>query len=338
MPLPSDFLRPVRHVGPVSSIGVGTYLGECDDTDDTRYHASISAALDNGVTLIDTAINYRCQRAERAIGHVLRTRHSGNAEDAARIVVCTKGGYLPLRDEPPKDKAEYRRYIQREYLDTGIVPEDELVAGGHCMAPSFLTDQIQRSRTNLGIETIDLYYLHNPEQQLTSVPSATFEQRMRAAFETLERHVARGTIRAYGCATWNGLRVTADAPNAIQLESLVRLAREAGGDNHHFTAVQLPISLGMPEAVRLPTQTVRGTPCTVLQAAHDLGLAVFASAPLMHGQLTQGLPQQLHEVFPAAQTDAQRAIGFARTLPGVTSVLVGMRSLAHVTENLSIVV
>jgi len=334
---PADFLRPLRPIGEVSSIGIGTYLGECDDADDARYHAALTAALDGGITLIDTAINYRCQRAERVIGQLLRTRRT-TAPSAPPPIVCTKGGYIPLHEVPPEDKAGYRRYIQQEYLDTGIVPANELVAGGHCIAPSFLSDQIARSRANLGVDTIDLYYLHNPEQQLAGVSHDVFEQRMRAAFQTLESHVAQGHLRAYGCATWHGLRVLSDAPNTIQLESLVRIATDVGGDAHHFAAVQLPISLGMPEAVRLPTQMVRGTPCTPLQAAHELGVAVIVSAPLMHGQLTRGLPHQLHEIFPTAHTDAQRAIGFARTLPGVTSVLVGMRDVAHVTENLAIVV
>jgi aryl-alcohol dehydrogenase-like predicted oxidoreductase len=61
---------------------------------------------------------------------------------------------------------------------------------------------------------------------------------------------------------------------------------------------------------------------------------VVASAPLMHGQLTRGLPPQLREAFPALTTDAQRALAFVRAMPGVTAALVGMRSAAHVGENL----
>lgn len=343
---PSDFYRPLPPLGAVSSIGAGTYLGECDDADDTKYRAALHAALAGGVTLIDTAINYRCQRAERTIGQVLRAWRHRDASDGAhaqtsdetRVVLCTKGGYVPLDDVPPGDKAQYREYVQREYLDTGIVPQDELVAGGHCVAPSFLADQIRRSQANLGVDCIDLYYVHNPEQQLGGMSRDTFEQRMRAAFEMLESQVAGGAIRAYGCATWHGFRVPPDSVNALQLERLVQLAKEVGGEQHHFAAVQLPLSLGMPEAIRVPTQSVRGTLCTFLQAAHELGVAVIASAPLMHGQLTRGLPQQLHDIFPAAQTDAQRAIGFARNLPGVASVLVGMRDVAHVTENLAVIV
>jgi aryl-alcohol dehydrogenase-like predicted oxidoreductase len=201
-----------------------------------------------------------------------------------------------------------------------------------------VVDQIRRSRANLGVECIDLYYLHNPEQQLSGVPRATFEQRLALAFEALEQSVTDGAIRAYGCATWHGFRTSAQASNALQLETVVRIATDVGGAGHHLAAIQLPLNLGMAEGMRLHNQVVNGVSCTLLQAAHELGIAVVASAGLMHGQLTHDLPTQLREIFPAAATDAQRAIAFARTIPGVTSVLIGMRSPEHIRENLRVVV
>ena len=68
--------------------------------------------------------------------------------------------------------------------------------------------------------------------------------------------------------------------------------------------------------------------------AGELGLTVVASASLMQSRLTTGLPEALRDHFPNATTDAQRAIEFTRTLPGVTVALVGMKSVGHVGENL----
>src|SRR6056297_2188909 len=55
----------------ISSVGVGTYLGDPTDAVDTRYRDAIATALENGINVVDTAINYRCQRSERAVGRAI---------------------------------------------------------------------------------------------------------------------------------------------------------------------------------------------------------------------------------------------------------------------------
>jgi len=306
-------------------------MGDCTADDDDRYTNTVVAALRRGVTLVDTSINYRCQRAERAVGAALR-----RVPDAAAIV-CTKGGYLPLQAPPPERRSDYRTYVERTYLQPGIIAPDDLVAGGHCIAPRFLADQIDRSRWNLERDTIDLYYLHNPERQLDGVPRDVVQHRLRAAFEALEQSVAAGKIRAYGCATWDALRVEPDHTLHLELEALLEIAHEVAGEDHHFAAVQVPVNLAMGEAVRVPTQQVDGEPCTVLQAARTLGIALVAAAPLMQGRLARGLPPEVREAFPGIATDAQCALMFVAQLPGIASIPVGMRSEAHLEENLAAV-
>ncbi len=333
--LASDFLRPLTHEGVlVSSIGLGSYLGECDEADDIRYADTAHHAIATGVNLLDTAINYRCQRSERAFGKALS--RAVRMETAARdeIVVCTKGGYIPLDGTQPATREEYQEYVKREYIDTGILDASEIVAGGHCLSPAFLADQLSRSRANLGVGTIDLYYLHNPEQQLDAVDDATLELRLRAAFELLEARCGAGEIGGYGCATWNGLRTPAGERGHLSLAMLVRLAREIAGDDHHFHAVQLPVNLALNEAVRTQTQLIGDRPLTVLEAASELGVSVIASATLLQAKLASKLPQQMREALPGLTTDAQRAIAFVRGLPVISSALVGMRSAGHVRENL----
>ena len=331
----ADFYRRALTSYTVSSIGVGTYLGECTAADDAAYENAIAAAIGEGVNLIDTAINYRCQRSERAVGRaVQQSVKNGTPRDA--IVICTKGGYLPLTDHPPESRDDYRVYLKREFFDTGILTPDDVVSGGHSLAPSFLRYAIARSRKNLGLDTIDLYYLHNPEQQLAVMPHASLRERLKAAFMVLEDAVSRGDIRAYGCATWTGLRVPPTSKGHLSLQELVTIAREIAGEGHHFRAVQMPMNLGMPEAIRLGTQAVgkSGKLVPALDAAAALGLSVIASASLMQSQLTHDLPPSMQELFPSQRTDAQRALSFVRSLPGVTSALVGMRSVPHLKENL----
>jgi aryl-alcohol dehydrogenase-like predicted oxidoreductase len=329
----ANFYRPLADGAVVSSLGLGTYLGECEDAEDARYTGTVIAALGKGVNILDTAINYRCQRSERAIGEALRTMISGGDIAREEVVVCTKGGYIPLERTPPATKEGYRGFLHSEYYGPGVMGPDDVISGGHCLTPRYLDDQIERSRRNLGLAFIDIYYLHNPEQQLDVLPRPEFLDVMRAAFSALEKQVARGVIGNYGCATWNGFRVPPENRNHLSLAELLSVAREVGGERHHFKVVQLPVNLAMPEAVRVATQAVGTERVPLLEAAHRLGVSVVGSATLMQSQLTRSLPAQLLSTFPGFHSDARRAIAFAQSLP-LTAALVGMKSVAHLEENL----
>lgn len=330
--LTAGFHRPLAGLS-VSSLGVGTYLGECSDAEDARYTAVVRNAVGSGLNLVDTAINYRCQRSERAVGRALRDAIGSGDVARDELVVCTKGGYIPLDREPPPSREGYTKYLEREFLAPGYMRPEEVVGGGHCLAPRFLETQIARSRENLAVRTIDLYYLHNPEQQLDGVDRATFRIRLRDAFATLEERVAAGEIARYGCATWNGFRLAPGSRQHLALEELVALAREVAGEGHHFACVQLPVNLAMTEAVRVASQPLRGRMVPLLEAAAALGVHVIASASLLQGQLAANLPPAIRETFADLRTDAQRAIAFTRALP-VAAALVGMRRLDHLEENL----
>jgi aryl-alcohol dehydrogenase-like predicted oxidoreductase len=330
----ADFRRTLPRRLATSALGLGTYLGDCTDAEDAAYVRTIRAALRAGINLLDTAINYRCQRSERAVGIAVGEAIAAGEVQRDELIVCTKGGYVALDGEPPASRDAYEKWLERELFTPGILARDELVRGGHAIVPPFLAYQLARSRANLGVHTIDLYYVHNPEEQLLAVDRPTFQRRMHAAFELLEERAAAGEIAGYGCATWLGFRVPPDHRQHVTLAELVTIARDVGGTTHHFRTVQLPVSLGMPEAAREPTQPLGRKLVTLLEAADALGVGVVASAPLMQGSLTAGLPDEVRELFPECATDAQRALRFAASLPGVSVVLAGMRRKEHLTDNL----
>ena len=330
----ADFQRTMPRNLAASALGMGTYLGDCSDADDAAYADTVRGAIAAGVNVLDTAINYRCQRSERAVGRAVVEAIASGEVRRDELIVCTKGGYVALDGQPPASRADYEQWLERELFATGLLAREELVRGGHAIAPRFLSHQLERSRANLGLQTIDIYYLHNPEEQLLAVDRATFRQRLRDAFAMLEERAATGEIAGYGCATWTGFRVTPEHKQHLALADLVALAREVGGTTHHFRAVQLPVSLAMPEAARLATQPLGRKLVPLLEAADALGIGVVASASLMQGRLTAGLPQEMHALFPECVTDAQRALRFASSLPGVGVVLAGMRRREHLTENL----
>jgi aryl-alcohol dehydrogenase-like predicted oxidoreductase len=308
----------------VSSLGIGTYLGRDDDRTDAAYVDSVRRALQLGINVVDTAINYRNQRSERAVGRALR--ECGVPRD--RVLVCTKGGFLPFDGGRPRDP---RSFVEETYVRPGVVRWDEVVDGVHCLSPRFLSDQIDRSRRNLGVATIDLYYLHNPETQLGEVPRPEFLRRLRAAFAALERACDEQRIAAYGMATWSGYRLAEDEPEHLSLDEVIECAREVSGSRHRFRAVQLPFNLEMDEAASLPNQRGR----TLLAAAAELGIVVLASAPVLQGRLAHLSPAE-RERLSGLDTDAQRALQFVRATPGITCALVGTKSVAHVEENAAV--
>ena len=328
--LPDHFR--MQHGWWLSSIGVGTYLGDPDDATDARYVSAIQRAVACGINVIDTASNYRFQRSERSVGRALQDLFESGPMQRDEIVVATKGGYIPFDGSPPSDPEQY---IRETYLDTALVHPRDIV-DGHCLSPEFLWYQIDQSRRNLGVECIDIYYVHNPEQQLDAIPRADFRTRLRAAFAFLEERVDQGWIRYYGTATWNGYRASPKAAAYLSLEDVVAVAREVRGINHHCRFIQLPFNLALLEAITTRNQRASGELMSTLEAAQRFGVTVMCSAPLLQTRLIGQIPDQLRAAFGSLTTDAQRAIQFARSAPGVTTALVGMSRVEHVDENIAV--
>lgn len=306
----------------LSSIGIGTYLGDPDEATDLRYRDAVVRAVQLGVDVIDTAANYRFQRSERSIGEALKTLATelGFARD--ELLICTKGGYLPFDGAPPRD---VRKYVEETFVKPGIASFDDFIGGSHCMTPAYLQHQLDQSLKNLGVATVDVYYIHNPESQLGYVSQDEFYHRLGRAFERLEQNRSDGKLRYYGVATWNGFRVPPDSREHHSLARMVQLARNVGSENHGFRFIQLPFNLAMPEAM------------SVLQDAAEWSVTVIASASMLQARLARGLPEQIRAALGSLETDAQTAIQFVRSTPGITTALVGMSRVEHVEENLALV-
>lgn len=287
----------------MSSLGLGTYLGQMSQEAGRGYTEAVVAALRGGINFLDTSLNYRTQHSEQNIGEALRTLLGGGEIDRDEFLVSTKAGYLVPGAVP-----------------SAILRRDDIVGNMHSLAPDFLADQLERSRANLGLETIDVFYLHNPETQLQFLPHDEFHRRVRAAFERLEALASEGKIVAYGAATWDGFR----KPGQLDLERLAEIAGEAGGPGHRFRFIQLPLNLAMTEAL---ARDVPGR-------AASLGIEVVASASMLQGRLASGLPEELVRRLAPDGPGALAALQFARSAPSVAVALAGMGRPEHVRENL----
>lgn len=315
----------------LSSLGLGTYLGAPTAAADAGYADAARRFFALGGTVFDTAANYRHGRSERALGRVL----PGLPPQAC--FVSTKAGYLPMSDGETEESPA--AWFDRVLRKPGILRDEEVVDGCHALTPRYLAHQLEVSRRALGLETVDLFHLHNPEQQLPALGPARFYDAIAAAFEACERLRADRRIRFYGVATWDGLRVPPGEANHLDLARLWRLAEQAGGPRHGFRWIQAPLNLGMPEAFLAPTQELDGQRLTLLEAAQALGISVQTSASMLQARILRSLESQrapLDAALPGCRTAAQLALQFTRSCPGVAVALCGMGRVPHVEENAAV--
>jgi aryl-alcohol dehydrogenase-like predicted oxidoreductase len=147
--------RPLGRTGAeVSVVGLGTWQlgGDWGDVDEQTAGEVIAAALDSGVALLDTADVYGDGRSEERIRKAL-------ADRSDRPFVATKAG----RRADPFEAAQY--------------------------TPENLRAWVDRSRRNLGVDTLDLVQLHCPP------PAVYSDQRV---YDALDGLVEDGAIAAYG--------------------------------------------------------------------------------------------------------------------------------------------
>lgn len=320
----------------LSSIGIGTYLGPPDDSTDALYTTALVEAVRQGINVIDTASNYRKRRSERVVGEALRQLFAMGECYRSELFISSKAGFVPMDAQGTDDPLGYFR---SRTVGRGLARDDELRCGCHCMAPGYLRATLEESLHGLGLAMVDVYFLHNPESQLQELDRPAFLDRVRRAFEAMERAADDGLLRCYGVATWPGLRAARRDRDYLSLRELWTLAEEVGGSRHRFRAVEAPLSLHLPEAHSLQNQDrVRGEgEASLLEVAAELGMVVLGSAALGQGRLAQlhasePLPEA-HAAPEGSEARVHAALQFARSAPGMTAALVGMAQVEHVRHN-----
>ncbi len=327
--LPVDHFREGPEGLTLSSLGLGTYIGAPDSPTDLAVEQAATISLTSGrVNVLDTAINYRYQRAERSLGRALARLVERGELARDEVFVASKNGYFAPDSESriPPD-----RWVEEELVRSGVLDPGDIVDGCHAMSRSYLTDQLERTLRNLGLGTVDLIYLHNAaDAQIPAVGRETFLARLEEAFRLYESLRSKGRVGSYGLATWDCLRARRTDPGFLALETVVRLARKVGGDEHGFRFVQFPFNLAMPEAAAFSNQPVDGEPMPLFAAARMLGVYCFTSVPLFQGQLARSGPKR------NGLSSAQTALQFARSAPGNLGPLVGQKRPEHLSENLEV--
>ncbi|MDE1726582.1 MAG: aldo/keto reductase [Thaumarchaeota archaeon] len=315
----------------LSSIGIGTYLGNPDDATDTLVKDAVVKSVTLGTNVIDTAINYRSQKAERSVGKAIAQLIEKNKAQRDQLFISTKNGYIT---NDGNVKEDFWENIQNTLVKSGVIKSGDISSGYHCMTIPYLQDQLNRSLKNLGLECIDLMYLHNAaEGQLQDMTKDEFMKRLGEVFEFYEKQRKSGTIRYYGMATWDCFRVPQEHPQYLSIFDIANMARDIGGSENGFKFIQLPYNMYLDQALTMKNQMQDGVAFNIFEAAIKLGIGVFTSVPLMQAKL---LGQGVLPEFGELTHPSHRAIQFVRSTPGVIAPLVGQKSPSHVDENLEL--
>jgi len=310
----------------LSEIGIGTYLGNLDDETDIGYYKTIREGVKTGINVVDTAINYRNMRSERVIGVVL------GEIGRSRVVVSTKGGYIPLDD---RYRSDPQGWFKIELIDRGIISKEDITPHGNILTVKYINWSFSYSLKNLKTDYIDIYFLHNPEDQLNIMDRHKFYERLKLVFSFLEEKVEKGELKYYGLATWSGFRVNREHRQFLDLYDIYKIAEGVGGKNHHFCFIQLPYNLEMTEAFTIKNQLIDGVYMSTLEASEELGIYTYISVPFLQRRLLRNYPENVKSIFKV-QEDFLVPIQFVRSTPGVGTVLIGMSKVEHLQKNVEI--
>ncbi len=331
----SDFLN--LHLK-LSSLGIGTFPGAATDEVDTAYARIVRTAALAGINVFDTAAHYRYGRSAAALGEGL---HSAFSDGVTReqVFVVGKGGFLAFPNGLPQDA---EAWFDANIVAPGLGTRADR-AGGHLISPHHISAQLDALREALGLETLDAFLLDQPEVHIPAIGKEATNRKVLAVFEALETARAAGKLRFYGISTFDGMRVETDAPLFESITSLLGLAEKAaesvGGRavGHGFRVVQLPFNQAMTEAfTRFSQATGKGNVASSIQAAHQLGVYVMASHTLGKGLLATQCADGVAATLASLGNDAQRAIQFNRSTPGIGTSLVGISDPAHLDDLLAV--
>ncbi|OMJ88528.1 hypothetical protein SteCoe_9571 [Stentor coeruleus] len=318
----------------ISSLGIGTYMGAPDNETDALVKNAIVKSVSSGMfNIIDTAINYRYQKAERSVGSALKQLIKEVGFKREELFISSKIGYVP----EDADKKIPGKTIISDLIKKKLIQDTDVPGGIHCMHPAFLKDQLDKSLNNLGLQTIDLLYLHNTaESQMPQIHEPIYWERLKNAIEFCENAIKVKKIVNYGLATWMCFRSPiSDHDMHLSLERVVRLAESIAGPDHGMKYIQVPINLMMPEAFIQKWQEFRGTEEILLNVAKELGVNVIASSPLLQGKL---LDIKLLKTMAGIDSHVCKQLQLLRSIPSgsLKSVLVGMKNPKNIMKNLQI--
>jgi aryl-alcohol dehydrogenase-like predicted oxidoreductase len=315
----------------LSSIGIGTYLGDLSKEHDKDIENALYESVKSGaINVIDSSINYRAMKSEKSVGRSITKLVHDGIISRDEIFVSTKNGYITNDGDYPM--VDVWEYIQRMYISPGIIKAEDISSGYNVLKPAYIEKCIERSRFNLKLDTIDLVYIHNAfESWNQDVSKNKFIDMLSKVFEIYEKFRSKNEIKYYGMATWTCFRVSEENKEHLSLDEVCNIAKNVGGADNGFRFIQLPYNLAYSEALFLKNQNVGiEKNLTILEAAKRLKIGVFSSVPLLQGKLIQSkIPN-----YSEGLTDPiMKLLQIIRSSPSIIAPLIGQKKMDHVNKN-----
>ena len=313
-----------------SKVGYGSYRVH---NQSEEHSATLKKAIEAGCNLIDTSSNYTDGGSETLIGDVLRDLIEAQTIQREEIIVVSKVGYMQGKN--------LNEAVQREQVGQ---PYEEVVkymeGCWHCIHPDFLVNQWNHSADRLGLETIDVYLLHNPEYFLSDAQKRSrdptdfkdsqeaYYNRIYRAFVQMEQLTLDGKIGCYGISSNTFPSPESDFEHT-SLDRVYEAACRAGATVHgnhranHFKVIQLPYNLFEHGAFTTVNNEIDRKNVTVLEGAKSLGIGVLVNRPL-NAIVNNGMtrlaqyPYDPNLDYPAEISNAERRFSQIETeLEGV---------------------
>ena len=314
----------------LSSLGMGTYLGQITPEDDRDLENAIYESVKSGaINIIDTAINYRSMKSEKNIGNAMKRLIEDGIISRDQVFISTKNGYITNDgDYPTVDVLEY---MHNMFISQGIIDSKDISSGYNVLNPNYIRKCIDKSLTNMQLDTIDLVYVHNAyESWVDDISREEFDEMIRKVFQVYEEYRSSNKIKYYGMATWTCFRLSQNEREYLSLKEMVKIAEKVGGKNHGFRFIQLPYNLAYREAYLLKNQSIGvDNGLTILEACNRLNIGVFTSVPLLQAKLFGAkIPDYL-----GYNDQLLKIVQITRSTPNVIAPLIGQKKPNHVKEN-----
>jgi aryl-alcohol dehydrogenase-like predicted oxidoreductase len=319
----------------LSSVGMGTYLGNLSAQDDADLEKSLCYSIkEGGINVIDTSINYRSMLSEKCVGRAIGSLIEEDVIDREGVFICTKNGYVT--NDGDFSRVDIDTYLESMFLNNNVISRSDLSPAYHIMNPNYIARCIDKSLCNMGLSTIDLVYIHNSfESWYNIVDRSTYYEMLAQVFQLYEDFRQKGKINFYGMATWNCFTSKENSESYLSLKEVIKIANDVGGNNNGFKFIQLPFNMYLTEPYTFRNQPVEtSSKVTLLEAAQKYGIHVFTSVPLYQGKLLQTeLDKTPLDNLPAMSL---KLLQFVRSTPGITAPLIGQKKTSHTRENIQI--
>ena len=330
--MPNSHFRSYDNLN-LSSLGMGTYLGEITSEDDFDIENAIYESVKSGaMNVIDTAINYRSMKSEKNIGNAIKRLIDDRIISRDEVFLSTKNGYITNDgDYPAIDVLEY---MNKMFISQGIIDSKDISSGYNVLNPNYIRKCIDKSLTNMRLFTIDLVYVHNAyESWVKDITRNDFDEMIKKVFQVYEEYRSQNKIKYYGMATWTCFRLPKNEIGYLSLEDMVKIAESVGGKDHGFRFIQLPYNLAYREAYLLKNQSVDvQSDLTILEACNKLKIGVFTSVPLLQASLFGAkIPD-----YMGYKNQLLKVVQITRSTPNIIAPLVGQKKPKHVNENIEL--